>query len=262
MPTPSFILGLLCGWLVLSPGANHILAAEPLRVWAAASLTDALREVGAAYENAQGQRIAFNFAGSSVLARQIEAGAPADLFFSADEAKMDRLEAKGLIVRNSRCSRWSNQLVLVVNQEEHPALETPRDLVRQEVRRIALAEPETVPAGVYAKAYLEKLNLWSAIQRKVVPTQNVRAALAAVEAGNVDAAFVYKTDVAIATRVKVVYQVPLDEGPTISYPVSVLKQSKQPEAARRFLDYLKSSEASEIFVKYGFISRWAAGSVL
>lgn len=254
MRVESFILALLCG-SILIPAASDALADEPLGIWAAASLTDVLREVGHSYERNTGQRLAFNFAGSSTLARQIEAGAPADVFFSADEAKMDRLEKLGLIRPETRVSRISNQLVLVVNADRPAPIKTPRDLIHREIERVALAQPRAVPAGIYAKAYLEEKNLWPDIAGKVVPTQNVRAALAAVESGNADTAFVYKTDAAISDKVRVVHEVPVVEGPTISYPAAVLKETRHPEAAAKFLDYLGTAQVVGVFKKYGFIIR-------
>jgi molybdate transport system substrate-binding protein len=187
--------------------ATHVHAGE-VTVFAAASLADSLKEIAAAYEKQSGDKIAFNFGASSMLARQIEEGAPADMFFSADEAKMDGLEKKGLILKETRKSRLSNSLVIVVAAEGGAAIESPKDLATDKVKRLALAEPKTVPAGIYAKEYLQKQNLWSAVERKVIPTENVRAALAAVEAGNVEAGIVYKTDAAISKKVKIVYAVP------------------------------------------------------
>lgn len=221
-------------------------------VFAAASLTDSLKETGAAYEKQSGDKIVFNFGASSTLARQIEEGAPADVFFSADEAKMNALEKKGLILKDTRRSRLSNSLVMVVASEGGAAIQGPQDLATGKVKRLALAEPKTVPAGIYAKEYLQKQNLWTSVESKVVPTENVRAALAAVEAGNVDAGIVYKTDAAISKRIKVVYEVPSKDSPDISYPVAVLKDTKQPELAKSFLKFLDSDEAGKIFEKFGF----------
>ena len=122
-----------------------------------------------------------------------------------------------------------------------------------QMKRIALAETKTVPAGIYAREFLEKQKLWSAVEGKVVPTENVRGALAAVESGNVDAAIVYKTDAAISKQVKVALEIPQNEGPKISYPVAVLKETKQIDAARRFLKHLESDDATKIFLKHGFL---------
>ena len=123
------------------------------------------------------------------------------------------------------------------------------------MKRLALAEPKTVPAGIYAKEYLEKQNLWPAVEAKVVPTENVRAALAAVESGNVEAGIVYKTDAAISKKVKVACEIPAKDAPAISYPMAVVKEAKEPEAAKHFLKHLDSDEAARVFEKFGFIVR-------
>ncbi|MCI0623270.1 MAG: molybdate ABC transporter substrate-binding protein [Acidobacteria bacterium] len=229
-------------------------SAATVTVFAAASLAEGLREIATAYEKQTRDKVVCSFGASSFLARQIEEGAPGDIFFSADEAKMDALERKGLIVKDSRKSRLSNSLVIVVAREKGPAIESPKDLATGKVKRVALAEPRTVPAGIYAKEYLRKQNLWPAVEAKIVPTENVRAALAAVEAGNVEAGIVYKTDAAISKKVKVAYQVPANDGPVISYPIALLKDAAESEAPRRFLKYLDSDEASRVFEKFGFIT--------
>ncbi len=235
--------------------ATSLVHAAEVTVFAAASLTDSLKEIATTYEKQSDAKIVFNFGASSTLARQTEEGAPADIFFSADEAKMDGLEQKGLILKQTRKSRLSNSLVIVVAAEQGAAIESPKDLATDKVKRLALAEPKTVPAGIYAKEYLQKQNLWSAVESKVVPTENVRAALAAVEAGNVEAGIVYKTDAAISKKVRVAYEVPVKDSPAISYPMAVVKESKQPEAARKFHQYLGSRDADQIFERFGFIVR-------
>ncbi len=241
-------------FVIVSLAAANLYAVQ-LTVFAAASLTDSLKEIAAAYEKQSGDKIVFNFGASSTLARQIEEGAPADIFFSADEAKMDRLEKKGLIIKETRKRRLSNSLVIVVAAEGGAAIESPKDLGTDEVKRLALAEPSTVPAGIYAKEYLQKQGLWSAVKSKVIPTENVRAALAAVESGNADAGIVYKTDAGISKRVKVACEVPATDNPAISYPMAMAKEAKQPEAAKKFLKYLDSDDASKVFEKFGFIVR-------
>jgi molybdate transport system substrate-binding protein len=228
------------------------ISASELTVYAAASLTDAMNEIGPAYEKESGDRLQFNFGASSMLARQIEEGAPADLFFSADEAKMDALEKKDLLLPGTRRSLLSNLLVIVVPADASAAPKSAADLTKPEFRKLALAEPQTVPAGIYAREYLQKLGLWDAVKEKVVPTENVRAALAAVESGNVDAGIVYKTDSLISKKVKIAVEVPAADGPKISYPVAVLRSSKQPDRARKFAEYLAGPMARSVFEKFGF----------
>jgi molybdate transport system substrate-binding protein len=144
-------------------------------------------------------------------------------------------------------------LVVVVPTDSSLKISGPADLAASSIRAIALAEPQSVPAGIYAKEYLKKKGLWSKVIDRVVPTENVRAALAAVESGNVDAGIVYKTDAGISKKVRVAYEVPKAEAPDISYPFAVLADSEHKEAARRFLDFLISPPSLDIFRKYGFL---------
>jgi molybdate transport system substrate-binding protein len=230
----------------------RLFAAE-LTVHAAASLTDAMKEIGAAYEKESGDKLQFNFGASSTLARQIEEGAPADLFLSADEAKMDGLEKKSLLLAGTRRSLLSNSLAIVVAADARLAPKSASDLTRSEYKKIALGEPTTVPAGIYAREYLEKLELWNAIKDKVVPVESVRAALAAVESGNVEAGFVYKTDALISKKVRTAVEIPAADGPKISYPMAVLQSSQQPERAKKFEEYLAGPAARQVFEKFGFV---------
>lgn len=232
--------------------------ASELLIAAASSLTDALTEMGGVYEKRTGEVLSFNFAASSVLARQIEEGAPADIFFSADSEKMEFLERKGLIRTASRKQLLSNQLVLVAPREASLEIHSPHDLLRYGVKRIALAEPFSVPLGIYSREYLTRLGIWKPLEPKVVPVANARAALATVESGNVDAGFVYRTDARGSRAVKVAYAVPRLEGPQIVYLAAVVRGSTRGDAAIRFLNFLRGSEAREIFRKYGFIPLKAA----
>ena len=248
------------GWFkILLIGAALIagtsLRAAEITVFAAASLTDALKAIAANYEQRSSDKIIFNFAASSTLARQIEEGAPADIFFSADEAQMNRIAKKGLIDTATRKSILGNSLAVAIPRDSTLHIKSASGLTNADVKLIALADPKAVPAGVYAKAWLEKLRLWPAVQPKVIPTENVRAALAAVASGNVDAGVVYKTDAAISKRVKIAYEVPQADGPDIRYPIALVKDSSQPEAAKKFLDYLSSKEAGQVFTRYGFLLR-------
>jgi molybdate transport system substrate-binding protein len=244
---------LFCTILLGTTTRPNLARAEDLSVFAAASLTEALNEIAAVYHKETGTRPVFNFAASSLLARQIQEGAPADVFFSADEAKMESLDKKGLLSPGTRRSLLSNSLVIVVHRDSRLTANAAADLAGPQFAHIALAEPQSVPAGVYAKDYLKRQGLWSKIIDKVIPTENVRAALAAVESGNVDAGIVYKTDAAISKNVRVVYEVPVDEGPVISYPVAVLADSRQIESAKHFVTYLGSEASLVIFRNHGFL---------
>jgi molybdate transport system substrate-binding protein len=230
------------------------LRAAELSVFAAASLSDAMKELASAYESKSEDKLLFNFAASNALARQIMEGAPADVFFSADEIQMEKLVNAGLIDASTRVDFLSNTLVIVV-PKDGPAELNPAALTEPVIKRLALADPEGVPAGVYAREYLTKAGLWEAVKPKVVPTENVRAALAAVESGNVEAGIVYKTDANISKAVKIAYEVSAAEGPKISYPVAVVKGSKNADAAQRFVEFLKSEPVLAVFKKFGFIVR-------
>jgi molybdate transport system substrate-binding protein len=223
--------------------------AAPLRVSAAASLTDVLHEIAAQY----GQPVLFNFGASSMLARQIQEGAPGDLFISADELKMDQLAQRGLIVKKSRVDILSNTLVIVIPSDSALKIESAKDLADPSIRNVAVAEPQSVPAGIYAKEYLRKIKVWDRITYKLIPTDNVRSALAAVESGNVETGIVYKTDALISTAVKIAYEIPRADGPKIVYPAAVLADSTEKAAAQKFLDYLQSEPARAVFLRFGFL---------
>jgi len=226
-----------------------------VNVYAAASLTDVMKEIASAYEKENGDKISFNFGASSLLARQIIERAPADMFVSADEAKMDELEHAGLIATETRRDLLSNLLVIVVPSDSKLMIASPEELVTKS-KQIAVADPRAVPAGIYTKEYLTRLGLWQKLEPKMVPTENVRAALAAVESGNVDAGFVYKTDANISSKVKVAFTVAVQQGPPIRYPVALIRDSKEKSAAAKFLAYLQSASARKTFEGYGFIVKF------
>jgi molybdate transport system substrate-binding protein len=227
--------------------------ADEILVSAAASLTDVLKEISSGYQAKSKHTVKFNFGPSSGLARQIEEGAPADLFFSADLPQMDTLDKNGRLEPGTRKNLLSNQLVIIVPADSKFVLSSPKDLLKADVKKIALAEPSSVPVGVYTSKYLTDEGLWNQVKPKVVPVQDVRATLAAVESGNVEAGFVYKTDAAVSKKVKIVYEVPIDKGPKITYPVAIVKESKRKDAARDFMNYVQSPAAKDAFKKYGFV---------
>ena|SRR6185369_2634410 len=240
--------------LALAISARGVFS-EGLTVSAAASLTEAVREIGQSFEKATGVRVELNFGASNQLARQIEEGAPVDVFLSADEASVDRLEKKGLLAGGTRRSILSNTLVIVVEKGSPLAVDSPQALASERLHSLALAEPGSVPAGIYAREYLQGLGLWQNVQPKVIPTENVRAALAAVESGNADAAIVYRTDAGISRKVRVAYEVPPAAWPRISYGAAIVRESRQASAARRFLSHLESPSATAVFLRYGFLPR-------
>jgi molybdate transport system substrate-binding protein len=234
--------------LILLLWARPVAGAEIL-VFAAASLTDALQEIARLYETQGRDRVVINLGASSVLARQIQEGARADLFISADEEKMDQLQERGLIQRETRRSLLSNRLVVVVERDGAFSPKTPEDL--KNARRIAIAEPNTVPAGIYARRYLQQSGVWKGLN--ILPTQNVRGALAAVESGNAAAGIVYRTDAAISSKVRIAYEVPESAELKISYAAAVTNDTHRQEAAEKFLQHLQKQEAGAIFERHGFI---------
>ncbi len=230
--------------------ARRATAGDTIVVFAAASLTDVLREIGAEFERRTGATVVFSFAGSNTLARQIRAGAPADVFVSAHEARMDELVTAGLVLPAERVALLSNRLAVVVPVASPLTVRAPSDLAR--VRRLALADPEAVPAGIYARQWLQTIGLWSSLRDRVIPTLDVRAALAAVASRVADAGIVYRTDAAISRRVRVTFEAPADETPQILYPAAVVGRVVRKEA-RAFLEYLRSAESKAVFEGMGFV---------
>jgi molybdate transport system substrate-binding protein len=237
---------LAAAWLGAAPDTK-----PELLVFGAASLTESLDALGKAYTAKTGQPVAFSFGASSDLARQIQAGAPADVFFSADTAKVDALEKAGLVRPSARREFLSNALVVIVPANAGTQIASAKDLLP--LSKIALADPAAVPAGAYAKKWLTGLGLWDKIEPKVVPTLDVRAALAAVESSAVPAAIVYRTDAAISKSVRIAYTV--QDGPEIVYSVAPVNSSKHPSDAAAFVEYLTGPEGRDEFQKRGFLVR-------
>lgn len=233
-------------------GLASPLRSEEILVFAAASLTDSLEELGKSFESKTGHRVRFSFGASSDLARQIRAGAPADAFFSADTARMDELERDGRVLRQDRREFLGNSLVVIVPAGSSLRLREPRDLLS--LPRIALADPAAVPAGVYARKWLEAEGIWDRLEARIVPTLDVRAALAAVETEAAPAGIVYKTDARISKGVRPVYEVA--GKPEIVYSLARISDSRRRSAAD-FVRFLESGEAAALFKRYGFVIRAA-----
>ena len=217
----------------------------------AASLGDVMTELTTRYAMATGQEVRLNVAGSNVAARQIAEGARVDVFVSADAAQMDVAERAGRLVKGSRVELLTNQLVVVGAPGSTLRVTGPASLGAADVRRVALGNPDSVPAGVYARQWLERAGAWAAVSGKVVPTVTVRAALAAVRSGRADLAVVYLTDARTEPTVPVLYTVPLADAPPVVYPAAVVEGPHQ-AAAQRFLDYLRGAEAGAVFTAAGF----------
>lgn len=240
-------------WFSLLTTSNSFAEEPILRVSAAASLAHALKEINTEFTKKSGTKVELNLGASNALARQIEAGAPIDVFISADLAKMDSLTAKGLVQSEPRENQLSNALVIVVPKDSSLQITSLKDLIDDNVSKIATGDPKAVPVGVYAKTYLEKEGLWENVKSKIVATDHVRSALAAVESGNIDVGIVYKTDAAISNKVKVVFEIPLLENQPIIYPMASLKDAPHPKLAALYLEFLDRPTSKEIFAKYGFI---------
>lgn len=237
------------------------LAALPARaadttVFAAASLKDALGAAIATYEAKTGKKVVASYAGSSQLARQIEAGAPADIFFSADLDWMDYLAKKDLIDPASRKTLLGNTLVLVAPKDSAAAITIGRDFPLAAALgadgKLAMATVASVPAGKYGRAALVRLGVWDAVAPHVAEADNVRGALAFVARGEAPFGIVYGTDARAEPRVRVVATFPEDSHPPIVYPVALVKTSTNPDA-KAFLAWLVSPEAAPVFEKAGFI---------
>src|SRR5215213_3476494 len=198
---------------------------EALTVCAAISLTESLEAAAAAYRLSGGGPVRFNFAGSNTLARQLVNGAPADLFISADNAQMDVAAAAGAIDRSTRVDLVENRLVVMV-RPDHATIRSVRDLLDPAIRRVAIGDPAAVPAGVYARQYLQTIGIWPELAPRMVPAGSVRLALAAVESGAADAAIVYHTDLAMAG--KTVRMIPIEGAgtPRVVYPAAVVERSR------------------------------------
>lgn len=223
-----------------------------LSVFAAMSLTDALAEIGTAFTTENGVKVYYNFAASTTLQRQLEKGAPADIFISASPRQVVALEAGGLLEAESHQNLLTNRLVLVSDEDTRISVETPANLAAPEISRIAIGHPSIAPAGVYAKEALMHFGLWETLHPKLIFGVDVRATLAYVTSGNVDIAIVYETDTIVSKNIKVLYQIPPEAYTPIIYPAVVMKNSSQKQLARKFITYLQSAEKSEIFEKHGF----------
>jgi len=250
----------LAGWLfaLLAVLYGGMTAAQEVTVFAAASLQNAFEEVGRLYQAKHGQPVKFSFASSSALARQIEQGAPAAVFASADDQWMDYLQQRDLIVKETRKSLLGNRLVLVVPATNPVSVELKPNfdfaaLLGADGRWVT-GDPSGVPVGRYAQDAFTKLGIWSYAQTRLVRAENVRVALTFVERGEAAAGVVYETDAAISKKVRVAGIFPADTHAPISYPVAAIAKNDSP-AARALLQFLHAPEARDIFRKYGFSVR-------
>jgi molybdate transport system substrate-binding protein len=226
-------------------------AGVELNVSAAASLTDALEEIYAEYQKESADLINFNFAASGTLQKQILEGAPCDFFISASKGHMDGLADESLIVPESRKDLLGNALTLVTAAEKSELVSVD-SLTSADVTSIAIGEPESVPAGSYAKQTLESLGIWEAVTDKLIFAKDVRQVLEYVETGNADCGFVYRSDAALMETGVIVTDLPADSHSPIVYPAALIAGSENEAAAQLFYDYLQSDYAKGVFEKYGF----------
>lgn len=237
-------------------GSSHGLApaaANEITVSAAISLKDALDEISHLYSiEHHGAEVHFNFGSSGTLQRQIEQGAPVDIFISASPKEMDSLHSQGLLALDTRKDLVRNSVVLIVPAGS-PGISGFKDLTKAAVKTVAVGEPQTVPAGKYAQEVLRHFDIYGELKPKLVLAKDVRQVLTYVETGNADAGIVYATDAKISKKVTVAATAPEDSHSPVVYPAAVIKTSKNAAGAKAFLDFLAGEKARTAFQRYGFI---------
>jgi len=251
-PLRALAASLLLGCSVLASSSHGF--ASDVTVFAAASLKEAMDEQARGFEAATGNKVIVSYGGSNALAKQIEAGAPADLFISADLDWMDYLDQRKLLAPSTRSNLLRNTLVLVAPASSNAGLKIGPNFglaaaLRNE--KLAMANPASVPAGKYGKSALEKLGVWTAVEKQVARADTVRAALVLVSRGEAPYGIVYRTDAMADKGVRIVDTFPIDTHPPIVYPIAVVAASKS-AAARPLLDHLRAPAARPVWEKYGF----------
>ncbi len=224
-----------------------------LLVSAAASLSDVAKDLTELYKKEKPNvDIKFSFGSSGALETQIEEGAPADIFISAALKQMNSLQEKGLLLQGSKKDLLVNKVVLISPKDTKIKLSKFQDAASDSVSRIALGEPQSVPAGQYAQEVFTTLGIWDKVKGKGVFGSDVRQVLTWVENGDVDCGVVYQTDAIASEKINVVCEAPKDSHKPVIYPVAVIKNSKNQEEASRFIDFLTTAQAADVFKKYGF----------
>jgi len=227
-------------------------------VFVAASLRDVVQEIGRSFAHTRHVDLVYNFAGSNTLAQQIKASRSADIFLSANVDWVDFLEKTNLLVPGSRRNFLSNRMVVVGRKDAHFQFSNLGDLATLNFSFLALADPEAVPAGRYAKAFLESVeldggSLWEVLKDKVAPTADVRAALGLVESDPMIIGVVYRTDITTSDKIKFLYEVPSTLHPAITYCAAALKNRPNSELVEEYLDFLSGPDAAAVYKKYGFL---------
>jgi molybdate transport system substrate-binding protein len=255
--TGSLIL-CICTTLIASISFSMIVAAssDEITVSAAASLTNSFREIAAAFEiNKKNVKVHLNFASSGDLMRQIEGGAPVDIFASAATREMDELEKKKLIVTGTRCNFAENGIVLIKQTSSRIVLKSFSDLKNPDIKKIAIGNPASVPAGMYAEQTLRYLKIWDNIKDKLIYGEHVRQVLDYVARGEVDAGIVFSTDASVRAKdVTVVMAAPESSCNKALYPIAIVRDSKNEALSKIFVDFVLSPEGKKILEKYGFKS--------
>lgn len=224
-----------------------------IHVAAAASLTDAMKEISAEYKKiSPNTEIVFNFGSSGALQQAIENGGGSDLFFSAAQKQMDSLEKSENILPETRKNLLKNEVVLIVPTDSDKNIKNFTDLTQENIQHIALGEPKGVPVGQYSEEIFTNLGILDAVKEKAVYGSDVRQVLAWIESGEADCGVVYSTDAKISEKVKIVATAPENSHKPVIYPAAVIKDSKNIDEAKKFLDFTSSDTAKKIFEKYGF----------
>ncbi len=237
---------------------SQAMPSTQLTVSAAASLKTVMEEIKPIYEQEHPRtEIIYNFASSGSLQRQIEQGAPVDVFISAAKSKMDILEKEDLLLTETRQDLLTNQIVLITplsNNKNQLKLKDFKDLTTEKIDKIALGEPESVPAGKYAQEVLNSFKIADRVNDQAVYGKDVRQVLNYVATGNVDAGIVYRTDAQVADNVEIAAIAPATSHSPVIYPIAVIKDSDRPEAARELVEFLTTPEAKMVFEEYGFVT--------
>lgn len=252
---------LLASLIAVGPGCRSTTPEpEEITVFAAASLRDVLTELGARYQTERGGRIHFNFAGSNVLAQQLKATPAGDVFVSADEHWMDRVERAGRVVSGSRRTLLTNRLVVIARRDSPVSVQGPTDLLASSYRHLALGDPRAVPAGRYARAWLQSVRtedetpLWDLVRDRVVPAAHVRAACAMVASRRDTIGVVYSTDAGSTPGVRVLYRVPPQETHPVRYAAALIARPRPSARAADFLAWLEEPGQRATFEEHGFVS--------
>jgi molybdate transport system substrate-binding protein len=237
-----------------SPGSNSAVQSSNLTVSAAASLKNALEEIKPLHSQQKSNvTLTYNFGSSGSLQQQIEQGAPVDIFISAAPKQMDALQQKGLLLDGTRKDLLKNQVVLIV-PDKATGISDFKDLSSDRIKKLALGEPKSVPAGKYAEEVLTSQKILDKVKAKVIYAKDVRQVLNYVETGNADAGIVYLSDAKSSNKVKIVATAPEKSHSPVIYPIAVLKSSNNADASKGFIQFLFTNQAKTVFEKQGFIT--------